>query len=81
MNSKKNIAIVLGETGVGKSSFINAITQKYTCKVSSEPKACTIDYDIINCSHKGKEFFFVDKHKKSGRKVCVPATGFVWIHN
>jgi hypothetical protein len=25
--------------------------------------------------------FFADKHKKSGRKAFIPATGFVWIHN
>ena len=23
--------------------------------------------------------FFADKHKKSGRKAFIPATGFVWI--
>ena len=50
------ICLVLGETGVGKSSFINGITNQKRCKVSDEGKACTIKFDIIKTGN----FAFID---------------------
>ena len=42
------ICIVLGETGVGKSSFINGITNKQeACKVSNSARACTTKFKIL----------------------------------
>ena len=45
------ICIVLGETGVGKSSFINGITNKQeACKVSNSARACTTKFKIVKYS-------------------------------
>jgi GTP-binding protein EngB required for normal cell division len=60
MDDPPYISIVLGETGAGKSSFINAITQKYECEVSPQAKACTIDFQIIEKKHKGEDYMFID---------------------
>ena len=38
---KDKIAVVLGITGVGKSSFINCITKKNICKIGNEANSCT----------------------------------------
>lgn len=52
--------IVLGETGVGKSSFINAITRKNNCKIGNESKACTINFKIESTLHNQDNYFFID---------------------
>jgi predicted GTPase len=54
------ICLALGETGVGKSSFINAITGKKDCAVSSSGKACTNSYNIIETQRIGEKFVFID---------------------
>ena len=59
-NIKENIVIVLGETGVGKSSFINAITGKNECFVSSKGIACTNDIKFVSTSILYNLFVFVD---------------------
>ena len=38
---KDKIAVLLGKTGVGKSSFINCITNKEECKVGKKYNSCT----------------------------------------
>lgn len=60
MFSNKYSCLVLGETGVGKSSFINAISQNNKCEVGNEGKACTINYDIIDLKYKNNNYFFID---------------------
>ena len=52
--------LVLGETGVGKSSFINAITKTQQCGVGNGVKACTTDYDVINTNYNNNTFLFID---------------------
>ena len=58
------ICLTLGKTGVGKSSFINAITGKQTaCKVSGIVNAqisCTKCYDIIETQRNDKKLIFID---------------------
>lgn len=58
------ICLTLGKTGVGKSSFINAITGKQTaCKVSGIVDAqisCTKCYDIIETQRNDKKLIFID---------------------
>lgn len=53
--------LVLGETGVGKSSFINGITnQKGACKVSSKGRACTTKFKIVKTRHENSQYYFID---------------------
>ena len=55
------VCLVLGETGVGKSSFINGITnQNQACKVSSEGKACTTKFKIVKTMHENSQYSFID---------------------
>ena len=58
--NKHLICLALGKTGVGKSSFINAITGKQDCTVSSEGKACTTIYNIIETERIGQKLVFID---------------------
>lgn len=60
MTSNKFSCLVLGETGVGKSSFINAITKTSKCEVGNEGKACTRDYDVIITNYNSNNFIFID---------------------
>jgi len=58
--NKHLICLALGKTGVGKSSFINAITGKQDCEVSSEGKACTTIYNIIETERIGQKLILID---------------------
>ena len=60
MNDENYISIVLGETGVGKSSLINLITSSLNCKISDVPEMCTKYYNMIRTFHNGSEFYFID---------------------
>lgn len=56
----KKICIVFGKTGVGKSSFINGITNtSEPLKVSSEGQACTVDFEPRECKSQ-KNIVFID---------------------
>ena len=57
---RDKISILLGITGVGKSSFINSITKKKECKVGDTPKACTQKINQSDISNEGYNFYFVD---------------------
>ena len=59
-NSDEYISIVLGETGVGKSSFINGITNSNNCKVGDEGKACTIKFKISKTHYNSSQYCFID---------------------
>lgn len=52
--------LVLGETGVGKSSFINAITKKNECLVGNDIESKTRECKEIQTSYKGNNFSFID---------------------
>lgn len=54
------ICLALGKTGVGKSSFVNAITGTQNCEVGSKGKACTIDYKIIVTERIGHKIILID---------------------
>lgn len=59
----KICCLVLGETGVGKSSFINAITKvakEKECKVGDDMNACTVDYDIQSTIYNNSTYIFID---------------------
>lgn len=53
-------SVLLGLTGVGKSSFINAITQKNNCKVGDSINACTKKINQSDINYDGYNFYFVD---------------------
>ena len=57
---RDKISILLGITGVGKSSFINSITKKKECKVGDTSKACTQKINQSDISNEGYNFYFVD---------------------
>ena len=57
---RDKIAILLGPTGAGKSSFINCITKKNECKVGDTTDSCTRDYQQVNIPHNGCVYYFVD---------------------
>jgi len=59
MTSNKFSCLILGETGAGKSSFINAITKTSKCEVGNEGKACTRDYDVIITNYNSNNFIFI----------------------
>lgn len=60
-NCDDYFCLALGETGVGKSSFINGITnQKGACKVSSKGKACTTKFKIVKTRHENSQYYFID---------------------
>jgi len=54
------VCLVLGETGVGKSSFINGITNSNNCKVGDEGKACTIKFKVSRATIGHSQFSFID---------------------
>ena len=52
--------LVLGEFGVGKSSFINAITKKNECVVGDNIEPTTKKYKEIQTSYNGNNYIFID---------------------
>ena len=57
---KDKFIILLGATGVGKSTFINAITESSKCQVSKGAKSCTKDINIVKLFDSGYNYYFVD---------------------
>ena len=51
--------LVVGSSGVGKSSFINAITKSKECEVSGGAY-CTMDLQLIYTEHENYKYIFVD---------------------
>ena len=58
--SRVPTCFVLGESGVGKSTFINAITHSNECKTSYGPEACTIYCKLVKSELGNKSIQFVD---------------------
>ena len=57
---RDKISILLGQTGEGKSSFINCITKKKECKVGDTQDSFTKDIHQVNIPHNGYVYYFVD---------------------
>ena len=60
LNYKDKVVILLGETGVGKSTFINSITESTNCEVSNGAKACTKGLQLVKQFDSGYNYFFID---------------------
>jgi ribosome biogenesis GTPase A len=60
MDGQLLTSIVLGETGVGKSAFINAINQKRELKISDGPYNCTKYIQSVDINYNGQCFLFID---------------------
>ena len=58
--SKDRIIALLGNVGVGKSSFINAVTKRKECKVGSESTSCTTKIQIVNRVFDDNTYLFID---------------------
>ncbi len=69
---KKPVLSIVGRTNVGKSTFINQLTQTKRCVVSPE-KATTRDAIEIELSHEGKDYILIDtagiRRKQKERNV------------
>lgn len=57
---KDKFIILLGKTVVGKSTFINSITESSKYKVSPGGKSCTKDINIVKLFDSGYNYYFVD---------------------
>ena len=51
VNNNQKFIVVVGMTGVGKSSFVNFITGKNSCEVSNSSSTCTAKYEMVNCPY------------------------------
>ena len=60
VSNRRKIILVIGLTGSGKSSFINFITNKNECEVSSKGSACTKDYKMVDLYDGETIYYFVD---------------------
>lgn len=57
---KDKVAVLLGHTGAGKSSFINCITKKNECKIGNEAESCTSKIQQVDTAFNGFNFYLVD---------------------
>ena len=64
VNNDQKFIVVVGMTGVGKSSFVNFITGKNSCEVSNSSSACTAEYKMVDCAYccgsSYRSLYFVD---------------------
>ena len=60
LGPKDRFVVLLGETGSGKSTFINSITNDNLCITSSESKSCTKNIQIVKLFIDGYNIYFVD---------------------
>lgn len=60
LTPKEKIIVLLGETGKGKSTFINKITKKDECQEGNEADSTTEKPQFVNYDHEGYNFYFID---------------------
>ena len=57
---KESYFVIVGLTGVGKSTFVNAISNKKCCRVSVKGKSMTQNHQLIRFSQNHHTFYVVD---------------------
>ena len=57
---KESYFVIVGLTGVGKSTFVNAISNKKWCRVSVKGKSMTQNNELIRFSQNHHTFYVVD---------------------
>lgn len=57
---KDKVIVLLGKTGVGKSTFINCITNTDKCKIGKGHKSCTKEIQQADIMKNGINYYFVD---------------------
>ena len=57
---KESYFVIVGLTGVGKSTFVNAISNKKCCRVSVKGKSMTQNNELIRFSQNHHTFYVVD---------------------
>lgn len=60
LTPKEKIIVLLGETGKGKSTFINEITKKDECREGNGTNSTTEIPQLVNYDHEGYNFYFID---------------------
>ena len=60
LGPKDRVIVLLGETGHGKSTFINKITNSTQCKVSPRANSCTKNIQMVKLFEDGFNFYFID---------------------
>ena len=60
LGPKEKIICLLGETGNGKSTFINQITNKNECIEGDDCEAVTTEPKMVNLDYEGYNFYFID---------------------
>ena len=58
--SLEKVFVLLGETGVGKSSFINGITKTQDCDVGDDASSCTKKIMMTNTIINGTNYYIID---------------------
>lgn len=57
---KEKFILLLGETGNGKSTFVNQITGKNECKEGDDTDAITTEPNAVPLDYQGYNFYFID---------------------
>lgn len=60
LGPREKIVCLLGETGNGKSTFINQISKKNECIEGDTPEAVTTEPKMVNYDYDGYNYYFID---------------------